>query len=513
MRVHLLGIAVATVLACIPLSAQAQSDVPLPTDVTIVLPDPTIPKDLAGFSGKWVGVWDNVLNHVLVVEKVEPTSASVIYATGTYSGWNATPRWARYRGDFIGPQLVIHLGSAVATYVLQSDGTLAGRYELGRGRPPEIRMTRAPISTSAAPGPITKFDGDYAGLSRSLSSCGGNYSMTLTIKSGELSFLANPTTALTFSGPVADDGSVSAIGRNRMGGSGMLLTGHVSGGKFEGRTSGLSCDFEVSVTLASAGAAQTATNVTPPSTGRPASASSTKFDGDYAGMSRSLSSCGGSYAMTLTIKNGELSLLANPSTALTFSGPVTDDGSVSAIGRNRMGVRGMLLSGRVSGGKFEGRTSGLNCDFEVSVMLASGATAQTATGVTPPSTGQSGLDLALPPGMTASIEPLNSSTPPAYARFIGKWGGNWESGLPSNLIVESVTASGEARGIYAWGTSPVVPASGAIKFRAKIQGEKLSWGDPVNGIGFEFTMQSDGKLRGERYDHGGQAGRVTMTKM
>lgn len=51
----------------------------------------------------------------------------------------------------------------------------------------------------------------------------------------------------------------------------------------------------------------------------------------------------------------------------------------------------------------------------------------------------------------------------------------------------------------------------------EVHGENLQWhaklGEPVGGIGFEFTLLPNGKLHGERYDHGGQAGDVVMTKM
>jgi hypothetical protein len=121
--------------------------------------------------------------------------------------------------------------------------------------------------------------------------------------------------------------------------------------------------------------------------------------------------------------------------------------------------------------------------------------------------------LAVPPDMTIVIEPPSPDVPSQYAAFVGKWGGKWGGELASNVYVASVTPSGTARGVYAWGMSNLVPTPGAVNFRARIEGEILSWGDVTGGIGFEFKVTPDGKLKGERYDHGTQRGAVVMSRM
>jgi len=92
-------------------------------------------------------------------------------------------------------------------------------------------------------------------------------------------------------------------------------------------------------------------------------------------------------------------------------------------------------------------------------------------------------------------------------------GGYWGGELESNVYVVSVTSSGGARGVYAWGISNLVKVPGAVNFRARIEGGILSWGDVTGGIGFEFKVTPDGKLKGERYNHGAQQGAVVMSKM
>jgi hypothetical protein len=121
--------------------------------------------------------------------------------------------------------------------------------------------------------------------------------------------------------------------------------------------------------------------------------------------------------------------------------------------------------------------------------------------------------LPLRPDITVDIQPPSLDVPSQYAIFVGKWGGHWGGELASNLYVVSVTPSGGASGVYAWGISNLIPTPGAIKFRARIEGDVLSWGDVTDGIGFEFKMMPDGKLKGERYNHGGQQGAVVMSKM
>ena len=121
--------------------------------------------------------------------------------------------------------------------------------------------------------------------------------------------------------------------------------------------------------------------------------------------------------------------------------------------------------------------------------------------------------LALPPNIAIDIQPPSPEVPSRYAVFVGKWGGYWGGELASNVYVVSVTPSGEARGVYIWGISNLVKAPGAINFRARIEGDILSLGDVTEGIGFEFKVTPDGKLKGERYNHGAQQGVVVMSKM
>jgi len=89
--------------------------------------------------------------------------------------------------------------------------------------------------------------------------------------------------------------------------------------------------------------------------------------------------------------------------------------------------------------------------------------------------------------------------------FIGQWRGSWDGVSASTLDVTNVTETGAAYGVYTFRGRP-------FKFFAEIANHTLSWGDPVDGIGFEFTLQQNGRLRGERFDHGSHAGDIIMSK-
>lgn len=132
--IRALLVAVLTALVMVAGTSYAE-EVPLPSDLKIVPPDPSVPPELAKFSGKWGDgndKWDGQLAHILVVEKVDAKGAQVIYAYGTASQWWITaPGWERMRGKFNEKgELVVTGKRGEATYRLSGD-KLEGSY---RGR-------------------------------------------------------------------------------------------------------------------------------------------------------------------------------------------------------------------------------------------------------------------------------------------------------------------------------------------------------------------------------------------
>jgi hypothetical protein len=59
---------------------------PLPNDIKIIPPAPDLPKDIAAFSGKWAGKWDNGTETILIVEEIHDTWVQVVHC------WSDTPR-------------------------------------------------------------------------------------------------------------------------------------------------------------------------------------------------------------------------------------------------------------------------------------------------------------------------------------------------------------------------------------------------------------------------------------
>jgi len=123
---------------------QASASVPLPSDLRIVQPSTGVSKELGVFSGKWTGVWDGILNHILVVEEINPPHAIAVYAYGAAREWGIDrPNWSRVRGEFIdGTTLKLSLPRpATVIYRMRQDGTLDATYEYARGTS-RAKMTR-----------------------------------------------------------------------------------------------------------------------------------------------------------------------------------------------------------------------------------------------------------------------------------------------------------------------------------------------------------------------------------
>jgi len=62
------------------------ASLPLPEDVSITSPSDNIPKEIAAFSGKWKGMWNNYLDGMLVVERIDQSKADIIISWGEVYG-------------------------------------------------------------------------------------------------------------------------------------------------------------------------------------------------------------------------------------------------------------------------------------------------------------------------------------------------------------------------------------------------------------------------------------------
>lgn len=121
-------------LGCATMGAAGERT-PLPYDLEIVPPTTGVPGNEAAFSGKWFGVWDNILDHTLVVEEIDENGAIVIYSYGKASQWNIRKGgWTRVRGHIKGDTLTIKLRRpATVIYKMRSPDSLKGTYEWSGG--------------------------------------------------------------------------------------------------------------------------------------------------------------------------------------------------------------------------------------------------------------------------------------------------------------------------------------------------------------------------------------------
>ena len=105
----------------------------LPEDSQISTPGADVPDSLARFSGKWFGVSDGVLDHLLAIENISAGGeVEAIYAWGVAYQWGINnPGWTRYKGTFQGSKLVLTAPDNMLTisYEIKSDGSMDSWYK------------------------------------------------------------------------------------------------------------------------------------------------------------------------------------------------------------------------------------------------------------------------------------------------------------------------------------------------------------------------------------------------
>lgn len=122
-----------------------KTDAPLPA-VTVIQPGPGIAPELASFSGAWFGRWDDQMDHLLVVEQIDPPNKiTAVYSFG--AGFGVGPGLLWTRGKFIPKRNELEFQlrpGTVATYRMRSDGTLMAIYQQD-GTRSEAKMKRVDL--------------------------------------------------------------------------------------------------------------------------------------------------------------------------------------------------------------------------------------------------------------------------------------------------------------------------------------------------------------------------------
>ena len=100
-KVNLIALAIFLMSVCLSFSSFEQAPAPLPPNVTVDPPDPSLPVEVRSLSGKWAGKWNSRWDWdcVLYVENVDKDSAQLVHSWGEYTtsrqSCHCVPNWAR----------------------------------------------------------------------------------------------------------------------------------------------------------------------------------------------------------------------------------------------------------------------------------------------------------------------------------------------------------------------------------------------------------------------------------
>jgi len=120
------------VLVFVAACATTPQFTPLPYGVK-VKPIPDLPKEIAAFSGIWYGIWDNGRPTTLVVQKIKPPKAEVIYSWGPI-GKEREGGFTQHVGEIKPGKLEVAVPERqiTITYLLSGDGTLKGEFRVSK---------------------------------------------------------------------------------------------------------------------------------------------------------------------------------------------------------------------------------------------------------------------------------------------------------------------------------------------------------------------------------------------
>jgi hypothetical protein len=160
---HLIALVIFLGMAYLCFGSSLQAPAPLPPDVAINPPDPSLPEELKSLLGKWAGQWNSRFgwDAALYIENIDKDSAQVVFAWGEYNtsrtSCHCNPNWVRVRNakvnysdkfitlDFYTPMLrpawlkQSHTVSGYADEIYKAHDISSGRYSysfiVNRGKP------------------------------------------------------------------------------------------------------------------------------------------------------------------------------------------------------------------------------------------------------------------------------------------------------------------------------------------------------------------------------------------
>ncbi len=119
---------------------------------------------MSAFSGAWLGTWGGELPTVLVVEQINSNGvAHVIYSWGDSKSYGFKTGWERETGKISHGELQLTSGKATISFIIETNGTLWGRYELSNAPPSFAELNRIPTTNvsailSAAKKPVVSWE-------------------------------------------------------------------------------------------------------------------------------------------------------------------------------------------------------------------------------------------------------------------------------------------------------------------------------------------------------------------
>jgi len=127
------------------------AQVPLPEDISLTPPSPSIAHGIAAFVGAWQGEWNDDFPTALVVEQIcQDGKTRVVYSWGDLEMRGIKAGWRRQTGIILGGKL--HLTStngASMDFTLEQNGNLFGQYKLTNGPPSLVELVRIPGTNSS----------------------------------------------------------------------------------------------------------------------------------------------------------------------------------------------------------------------------------------------------------------------------------------------------------------------------------------------------------------------------
>jgi hypothetical protein len=100
-KTHSMALVIFLGMACLSFGSSRQASAPVPPDVSLNAPDPSLPEQVKSLLGKWAGRWNSRWGweSTLYIEKIDRDSAQVVFAWGEYNtsrnSCHCNPNWVR----------------------------------------------------------------------------------------------------------------------------------------------------------------------------------------------------------------------------------------------------------------------------------------------------------------------------------------------------------------------------------------------------------------------------------